>query len=50
MELELESAGAAGAVELESVLGELGAVDCCLEQAETTARALRHNNRTLRFI
>jgi hypothetical protein len=41
--------GFAGAVEDESVLGVLGEVDCCFEQA-TTASALRHNNRRLRFI
>jgi hypothetical protein len=50
MEFEESAGGEEGAVEVESVLGELGDVDCCLEQAETTARALRHNNRALRFI
>ena len=45
--MDEESLGAAGAVVDVSVLGE---VDCCFEQAPTTARALRHNNRTLRFI
>ena len=47
VELE-ESAGAAGADVDESV-GALGEVDCCLAQA-TRARALRHNNKKLRFI
>jgi hypothetical protein len=28
----------------------LGAVDCCLEQADTSARALRHKARMLGFI
>ncbi|HEY3785731.1 MAG TPA: hypothetical protein VGL55_10655 [Steroidobacteraceae bacterium] len=41
--------GVAGAVADESVLGVLGEVDCCFEQA-TMASALKHNNRTLRFI
>jgi hypothetical protein len=44
-----ESLGAAGAVAVESVLGGVGEVDSCLEQA-TAASALRHNNRTLRFM
>jgi hypothetical protein len=50
VELEglVESAGAAGAVAVESVL--LGAVDCCLEQADTATRALRVRTRRLRFI
>jgi hypothetical protein len=47
IEFDESAGGDAGAVAVESVLG---AVDCCLEQAETTARALRHNNRALRFI
>lgn len=50
IEFDESAGGDAGAVAVESVLGELGDVDCCLEQAETTARALRHNNRALRFI
>jgi hypothetical protein len=50
-ELELEeSGGEAGAEVLESELGELGDVDCCLEHAETAAKALKVNNRRLRFI
>ena len=47
---ELESLGAAGAVVEESGLDELGAVDCCLEQAATSASALRQRRRALRFI
>jgi hypothetical protein len=47
---EVESLDEAGAVaEEESVLGELGDVDCCLEQA-TRASALRHTKRRLRCI
>jgi hypothetical protein len=51
MELELvdeESLGVAGVVAVVSLV-ELGEVDCCLEQAATSARALS-NTRTLRFI
>jgi hypothetical protein len=50
MEPELDESGAAGAVAVESVLGELGDVDCCLEHAEMAAKALRVNTRRLRFI
>ena len=52
MELELDDdeSGVAGAVAVESVPGALGEVDCCFEQAETTASALMHNNSKLRFI
>jgi hypothetical protein len=49
-ELDEDESGVAGAVVVESVLGELGEVDCCLEQAATAARALRVNKRTLRFM
>ena len=48
-ELESLGGGAAGADVAESELGELGEVDCCLEQA-TRASALRHITRKLRFI
>jgi hypothetical protein len=48
VELDEESAGAAGAVVLESA-GAPGEVDCCFEQA-TRASALMHNKRRLRFI
>ncbi|HEY6481967.1 MAG TPA: hypothetical protein VIY54_00405 [Steroidobacteraceae bacterium] len=46
----LSLGGVAGAVEDESggVLGVVE-VDCCFEQA-TSAMALRHSNKTLRFI
>jgi len=47
--LEESLGGVAGAVADWSLLGVLGEVDCCFEQA-TRASALRHNNRTLRFI
>ena len=48
VELDEESAGAAGAVVLESA-GAPGEVDCCFAQA-TRASALMHNKRRLRFI
>ena len=47
VELE-ESAGAAGA-DVDESAGALGEVDCCFVQA-TSARALMHNNKRLRFI
>ena len=49
LEVELdESAGAAGA-DVDESAGALGEVDCCLAQA-TSAKALRHNSKKLRFI
>lgn len=46
---EVESLEAGAVADDDSVLGELGEVDCCLEQA-TRASALRHTKRRLRCI
>jgi hypothetical protein len=49
----LEESAGGGELDIEpdedESAGELGEVDCCLEQA-TMARALMHNKRRLRFI
>ncbi|HUI60462.1 MAG TPA: hypothetical protein VLX90_09570 [Steroidobacteraceae bacterium] len=45
-----DSLGADGDVAVESLLGvDEGDIDCCFEQA-ASARALRHNNKILRFM
>lgn len=47
--LELGDDGSGWGADVEGIV-VLGAVDCCLEQADTSARALRHKARMLAFI